>query len=323
MDDQDRNPQGVPHLPQRTSPAASRPGPVALATELRPPGSDGGEALARLAVESGAAGIHLGAGCTLELLSGAPLLATALRLGLEIPSLTVPMPDRALGAGKRLPRLCATAPDERAAAIQLSEQALSLAGSFGARVAEVDFGGVSLTATPADFARHFARRACEQGEPGALVLQRALAERKAYGGAVVDACRWSIERLVRAAERGGARLAVRIAATPWQAPSPRELAELRDAFGDALPPAWDPGRLSVLATLGLAGSEARLAALAAAAALVVENDAVGLVPGYLPGLGVRAVGLAAFPVAAAAPRVITGAADSTDAEITAAVARAG
>src|SRR5437763_14708594 len=147
---------------------------IVLATELRPPTSDGGEALARLAVESGAAGIHLGGGCTLELLSGAPLLATALRLGLQIPTLTLPLPDRPLGGGKRLPRLGATTPDERAAAIQLSEQALSLAASFGARVAEVDFGSVFLTATPAEFGRHFARRACDAGEPGALVLQRAL-----------------------------------------------------------------------------------------------------------------------------------------------------
>src|SRR5206468_12152587 len=113
--------------------------------------------------------------------------------------------------------------------------------------AEVDFGGVVLAATRAEFARHFARRAFDSGEPGALVLQRALAERKAMGTAIVDACRWSVERLVRAAERGGARLAVRLAATPWQAPTPRELGELRDAFGDALAPGWAPGRLSVLA----------------------------------------------------------------------------
>jgi hypothetical protein len=312
MDDQDRNPQRVPHLPG---------GPRVLATELRPPTSDGGEAIARLAVESGAAGVHLGGGCTLELLSGAPLLATALRLGLEIPTLTLPLPDRPLGAGKRVPRLAATDADERAAAIELSEQALGLASSFGARVAEVDFGGVFLAATPADFARHFARRACDPGEPGALVLQRALAERKALGSALVDACRWSAERLVRAAERAGTRLAVRIAATPLQAPTPRELGELRDTFGDALAPAWDPARLSVLTALGLPVAEARLKSLAEAAGLVIESDAVGLTPGYLPGLGVRAEGLDGLQAAAGAPRVITGGADSTDAEIAAAVAR--
>ncbi len=178
-----------------------------------------------------------------------------------------------------------TSPDERAAAIQLSEQALSLAASFGARVAEVDFGTVFLTATPADFARHFARRACDAGEPGALVLQRALAERKALGAAIVDACRWSIERLLRAAERGGVRLAVRIAATPWQAPTPRELGELRDAFGEALAPAWDPGRLSVLATLGLPVGEARLESLAKAAALVDRERRRGADPRLPAGAG--------------------------------------
>ncbi|HSS40040.1 MAG TPA: hypothetical protein VLT58_14830, partial [Polyangia bacterium] len=117
------------------------------------------------------------------------------------------------------------------------------------------------------------------------------------------------------------RLAVRIAATPWQAPTPRELGELRDAFGDALAPAWDPGRLSVLATLGLPVGEARLKSLAETAALVIENDAVGLTPGYLPGLGVRADVVAAVAASSSAPRVITGGADSTDTEIASAVAR--
>lgn len=290
---------------------------ILLSTELRPPRRDGGEAIARLAVESGAAGLHIGGGCDLELLSGAPLLATAMRLGLEVPSLALPLAERPLGAGKRLPRLAATAADERAAAIGLAEQALAMAGAFGARVAEVDFGAVSLTASRAEFARHFARRACGPGEPGAEVLRRALAERKALGGAILDGCRWSIERLLRAAERSGTRLAARIAATPWQAPTPRELGELRDTFGDRLAVAWDPGRLSVLATLDLPLGEARLKALAAGAAIVVENDAVGLAPGYLPGLGERAE-LPSDPPAGI-PRVLLGASDSTDAEVISAI----
>jgi hypothetical protein len=120
---------------------------------------------------------------------------------------------------------------------------------------------------------------------------------------------------VRAAERAGTRLAARIAATPWRAPTPRELGELRDTFGDRLAVSWDPGRLSVLATLGLPVSEARLESLAAAAALVVDNDAVGLVPGYLPGLGERAALVSAVAIDAAVPRVLLGAAGSTDLEV--------
>ncbi len=294
---------------------------IVLSTELRPPGSDGGEAIGRLAVESGAAGVHIGGGCDLELLATAPLLATAMRLGLEVPSLLLPLPDRPLGAGKRLPRLAATAADERAAAVDLAERALSMAGAFGARAAEVDFGAVFLAASPGDFARHFARRACAPGEPGADLLQRALDERKALRPAILDGCRWSIERLLRAAERTGTRLAVRLAATPWQAPTPRELGDLQDTFGARLEVAWDPGRLSVLAALGLPVSETRLKALAAGAAIAVENDAVGLAPGYLPGLGERAEAVGQAPIAAAAVRVVTGAADSTDEEIRSAVGR--
>ncbi|HXJ19960.1 MAG TPA: hypothetical protein VMT03_06965 [Polyangia bacterium] len=294
---------------------------ICLATLLRPPSVDGGEAITRLAVESGATGVHLAADCHLELLAGAPLLATALRLGLEIPSLALPLPERPLAGGKRLPRLGAPATDERAAAIGLAEQALGIAAAFGLRALEIDFGPVFLTATPAEFARHFARRACAPGEPGAAVLERALAERRALAPSVLDACRWSLERLARGAERAGARLAIRVGATPWQAPTPRELGELRDMFGEIAAPAWDPGRLSVLATLGLPVSDARLKALAADATLAVENDAVGLIPGYLPGLGERADALSGIAPPPSAPRVVAGAPDSTDIEVMAAVRR--
>jgi len=294
---------------------------ICLATVLLPPRADGGEAITRLAVESGAAGLHLAGDCDLEALTAAPLLPTALRLGLEMPSLVLPLAERPLGAGKRLPRLAAPAGDERAAAIGLAEQALAIAATFGVRIAEVDFGPVFLAAAPGDFTRHFARRAWAEGEPGAAVLQRALAERRALAPLLLDACHWSLERLVRAAERAGARLAIRVGATPWHTPTPRELGELRDTFGEIVAPAWDPARLSVLATLGLPASDARLKALAETASLVVENDAVGLVPGYLPGLGERADALSGITPPAAVPRVILGARDSTDAEVAAAVAQ--
>jgi hypothetical protein len=253
------------------------------------------------------------------MLTAAPLLSTALRLGLETPSLLLPLAERPLAAGKRVPRLAAPAADERAAALGLAEEALAIAATFGARIAEIDFGPVFLAATPLEFARHFARRAFAPGEPGAAVLERALAERRALAPLLLDACRWSLERLVRAAERAGARLAIRVGATPWQAPTPRELGELRDTFGGIVAPAWDPGRLSVLATLGLPASDARLKALAEAAALAVENDAVGLVPGYLPGLAERAGALSGITPPPSVPRVVLGPRDSTDAETTEAV----
>jgi hypothetical protein len=288
---------------------------------LRPPRADGGEAITRLAVESGAAGLHLAGDCDLELLAAAPLLQTALRLGLEIPTLKLPLAERPLAAGKRVPRLAAPAADERVAAVGLAEQALAIAATFGARVAEIDFGPVFLAATLAEFRGHFARRAWGRGEPGAAVLEQALAERKATAPLLLDACRWSLERLVRAAERAGTRLTIRVGATPWQAPTPRELGELRDTFGEVVSPAWDPGRLSVLATLGLPVSAARLKALAESAALVVENDAVGLVAGYLPGLGERVEALRALAPPPSAPRIILGASGSTDAEVMAANSR--
>ena len=104
-------------------------------------------------------------------------------------------------------------------------------------------------------------------------------------------------------------------------PSPREAREFLDAFAGApLGLVWDPGRLSVLATLGLAISDDRLRALAEAAVLAIENDAVGIDAGYLPGLGERDERVAALAPPASVPRIVTGAADATDAEIAAAFA---
>jgi hypothetical protein len=293
---------------------------IVLATDLRPPQADGGERLTRLAAEFGAGGIHLGAGCDLEVIVGGPLVATALRLGLELPTLALPLPGRALPAGKRLPRLSAPESDERGAAIALAESGLSVGGSFGARVAILDLGAVPLAANATALARAFARREMGADEPGGLLLAAALAERRARGSAILDACRWSLEPLVRAAERTNIGLAMVVGVTPWQAPSPREVGLLLEAFvGVPLGVVWDPARLSVLGALELPISDDRCKALAAAASVAIESDAVGLDAGYLPGLGERDARVAAIPVAAGVPRVVTGGADATDSEVAAAV----
>jgi hypothetical protein len=56
--------------------------------------------------------------------------------------------------------------------------------------------------------------------------------------------------------------------------------------------------------------------------VTIENDAVGLAAGYLPGLGERDARLAAFSPPADVVQVIAGGADATDAEVAAAVSSA-
>jgi hypothetical protein len=291
-----------------------------LGTDIRPPRADGGEQITRLAAETGAQGIHLGGGCDLEILSGSPLVASALRLGLELPSVALPLAERVLPAGRRLPRLAAPARDEREAAISLAARGLAAAGSFGARIAVVDFGPVALTADAGAFSRAFARRAIGPDDPGGVLLANALGERRARAPEILDACQWALERLLRAADGAGLRLAVQVGVTPWQSVSPREADVLREIFGGAFGVAWDPGRLSLLATLELPVADERLKSLASSAVVVIENDAVGVEAGYLPGLGERTRGLAALGPPAAAPRVVTGHPGSTDAEVAAAIA---
>ena len=85
---------------------------------------------------------------------------------------------------------------------------------------------------------------------------------------------------------------------------------------------WDPGRLSALAALGLPISDERLRALASGAVLAIENDAVGIEAGYLPGLGERDARVAALAAEPTVPHIVTGRPDTTDAEILAALGRA-
>jgi hypothetical protein len=293
---------------------------ISLATDLRPPRAVGPDPLVRLAADGGARGIHLGGGCTLG--EVALVATTAARAGLEVASLSLPMPERPLPAGRRLPRLAAPDADERRAAIALAERGLApVAGQ--ARFVLLDFGPVALAASAAALGRAFSLRALDEDEPGGALLAGALAERRARGAEVVDACRWALEALLRHAEPLGATLVLPVGATPWEAPSPREARELGALFAGApLGVAWDPGRLSALCALGLGISDDSLRALAAAAALALENDAVGLRAGYLPGLGERDPRVAALVVPDSTPAVILGASDATDEEIASSLALA-
>jgi hypothetical protein len=294
---------------------------IFLASDLRPPRGGDDERLLRLALEGGAAGIHLAAGCDLRLLSAQ--LPLAIRLGAPVSSLVLPLPEQPLAAGRRMPRLAATARDEREAAIALTLRALEMSGPAAVRTAVVDFGEVTLSVRPGELARAFARREMDDGEPGERALAAAVAERRARADELADACRWALERLVRAAERAGMTLALPVAVTPWQLPSPREAGLLVGAFAGApVGLVWDPGRLSVLAALGLAISDERLRALASGAVLAIENDAVGVETGYLPGLGERDARVAALAAGPTVPHIITGRSDTTDAEILAALGRA-
>jgi hypothetical protein len=233
------------------------------------------------------------------------------------------LPERPLSVGRRLPRLSAHARDEREAAIALALQGLDAAAPVGARLALLDFGEVPLTVRPGELARAFARGEMDEDEPGERLLAAAVAERRSLGDALGDACRWSLERLLRAAERAGVTVALPIGATPWQVPSPREAGLLVDGFAGApLGLVWDPGRLSVLAALGLAISDDRLRALADQAKAMVENDAVGIEAGFLSGLGERNARVAAHAAPVSVPRIVTGGPGATDEEVTAAIGAA-
>jgi hypothetical protein len=295
---------------------------VLCGSGLRPPGGHSGgiNALIRLASESGCQGIQIGRGCLLP--QAAPLLAEATRAGLVVGAIFGPLPETRLSPGKRLPRLAATEASERTAAVTLMSQPLELAGATGVGIVGVDAGPVALAVSQGEIATFFRRRELEEDEPKHARLQAALAERKSVGPPLLDALRRSLDVLLRQSERRGVLIAVELAATPWQVPTPREALELLAHYrGAPFGVALDPAKLSVMRTLGLPISSERLDALEGAALVVMANEAVGMDPGYLPGLGEP--DLPARPFPAGKPIVLEGAGESTDAEVAAAVRAVG
>jgi hypothetical protein len=290
---------------------------VLVATEILgrgPPGS-----IVRAASEAGADGVHLGR----ERLLGdvAAIAGEALAAGLRVPIVTLPLGERAPAPGKRLPHLGAAQPDERAAAVALVRAGMAAGADLGVGQALLDFGPVSLPVARAQLARPYHRGETDEGEAGATLFGAAIAARKAQAAALHDAASFALERLAREADARGARLLLPVAGTPWGFPSPRETEALLAAFAGApLGAVWDPGELSVLRAFGLPLSDERARALAANATAAIESDAVGIDAPFLPGLGERDPELA--PRAALANEglvIVTGNADATGAEITAAV----
>jgi sugar phosphate isomerase/epimerase len=287
---------------------------------LRPPATVGDEPLVRLAAEAGCDGVLIGEGCTLA--SATPLVTRVLHTGLLVAGVAGPLGEDGSAARgrRRLPRLSAADRDERDAAIELATRGMALAGSVGAPLATLHMGPMRLAARAGELQRFFQRRELADGGDGEAILMAALGERRANVGESLDACRWALDRLVREGERRALRLALELAATPWGLPSPREGLELLAGYdGARLGLVLDPARLSVMRRLGLAISPERHAALRAAAFLIADNEAVGLDPGYLPGLGERDQELATRAgVPAETPVMLVGHPDATDEEVIAA-----
>jgi hypothetical protein len=285
---------------------------IALACRLRAPEELGPDRIVRLANEAGFPGIALDASVTLGIL---PTLASAaLRSGLGLAACLCPLAESPLARGKRLPYLSAQDPEERLTAVKLAVRTLEAASTLGVGVFSLDLGPAPLEHKESDLRLAFARREMEPGERGAELLRSALEERRARGPRLLDACRKALEPLVALAERSGVQLALPVAATPWQLPSPREAHQLAEEFAGApLGVALHPARWAVLETLQLPRAADRWDELLRAANLVWASDRVGLETDLLLGLGELEWPAAAWP--RPLPTVVTGGADSTIREV--------
>lgn len=286
---------------------------------MRPPGGVGPGALVRLASDAGCEGIAVYGACLLPEVHA--LAAEAFAAGLTMPVLHAPLPEGGLGPGRRLPWLAGGA-DEREAALDLVQRGMRAGHDLGVKTVALSFGRGTFAVSEAEIRRRFSRRELEEGEAGHGALEALLVERKARALPLVDGCRASLEALLRIADRMEIRLAILPAATPWQVPSPRETVELLEEFAGApLGVVFSPSRLAVLRTLGLQLSEERKKRLRAAALVVEAADAVGLEQPLPLGLGELEIDeLRGFP--AGTPFVLSGPADTSAAELAAAIALA-
>jgi hypothetical protein len=287
---------------------------VLCGCSLRPPSALGPDRIVRLASEAGYDGLAVDGAVTLEML---PALATeGMRSGLRVQICMCPLPEAPLGKGKRLPHLAAwDDPEERLAAIKLARRAIDQGGGLEVGLFVLDLGPLALRTREEELRRRFARREMDEGEPGHRLLRTALAERKASAERILDACRASLEPLLAAADRQGRALALPLAASPWQAPSPREaLALLNEFSGAPLGVVLAPARRAVLEALGIAGPPERWPLLEKAASAIWASDVVGLESDLLLGLGELGA-LPALPEGKRAPIVIAGRADATIREV--------
>jgi hypothetical protein len=289
---------------------------ILCGTSLRPPAIVGPGRIVHLANEASFSGLAIDCGCPL---SQVPQLATeSLRAGARVEVAQIPVPDEPLSKNKRPPHpMAVDDPEERQAARALARRGLEQAHALAIPVAMVELGPVPLHARYDQLVASFQRAEMDEDEPGYRLLRRALEERRTRSEAVLDACRAFLDPLLALADRQGSRLALTLAASPWEAPSPREVMTLLHEFaGSPLSVAAAPARRAALAGVGLAGPPERWPEIEKAASLVLLTDAVGLEHDFVAGVGELDFVLSGE--IAQRPLVVTGRADSRFAEIVAA-----
>jgi hypothetical protein len=263
--------------------------PLLVHSRFRSPTALGPDRIVRLASEAGAEGLATDESVPQDLLKA--VATEALRSGLAVQVAACPLAETTLPKGKRLPHLAAFEdPDERRAAVKRSSASLAFCQQLGIPRFTVDLGPVPLKSAEAPFRLGYARREMSVEEPGGKALRRALEERRARGQPLYDATRASLEPLLGEAERRGVTLLLRLAAGPWQLPTPREAQLLlREFAGAPLKLVYAPARRAALLEIGLGGaqpvSEARWAQLAAATGLIELSDRVGMDTGLTLGTG--------------------------------------
>ncbi|MDX2021620.1 MAG: hypothetical protein SF187_15360 [Deltaproteobacteria bacterium] len=247
--------------------------------------------------------------------------------GLPLVGVQLPLPPEPLPSGRRVPHWASLDDaEERLAAINMANETLARAQTFGCTWAFLDAFSIKLKAPSKLFAQSYGERRWDRDRSSKVaarpLLEAALVERKEHDQRLCDAARHSLERLANVAEARGVRVAVGHGIGPWQFPSPREVDLLLEEFrGGPLVKAHVPARLDVLETIGLLTADRRTAL--ALAPFVLASDAVGLRDDLAPGLGPTPLTTKLLQAAGKPPDVVvvSGRADTQPQELAAAVTR--
>ena len=247
--------------------------------------------------------------------------------GLPLVGVQLPLPPEPLPQGRRVPYWASLEDaEERLAAINMANETLARAQTFGCTWAFLDGFSIKLKAPSNLFAQSYAERRWDRDRASKVaarpLLEAALIERKEHDERLCDGARFSLERLASVAEARGVRVAVGHGIGPWQFPSPREVDLLLEEFrGGPLVKAHLPARLDVLETMGLLTPERRAALTLAP--FVLASDAVGLRDDVVPGLGPAPLASKLQQAAGKPPAVVvvSGRADTKPQELAAAVAK--
>lgn len=209
--------------------------------------------------------------------------------------------------------------ESRRRAVALTTRTLEIAAEMEAGVVVLHCGRVAMDPEIPVWQRLFETGAIGD-DPGREFAARKLAQRDRLKGPQLDALRFSLDTLLRLADRHGLRLALENRAHFHELPGPEDFAPLFEEFAGAPLGYWhDTGHAQRNAALGICSPQSLLAANGKHLLGLHLHDARGLTDHLPPGSGEIDFGALKAFLTPAIPRVIELAPGTPEADVAAGI----